>query len=603
MVLAERNQAMLRDLLEDAALHPTAETRKIGDFYATCMDETRIEALGTAPLQPELDRIGALAGKDGLPDLVAHLHQIGVAALFDFGAGQDAKDAEAEIAIADQGGMGLPDRDYYLKTDAKSRTLRLAYERHIARMLVLAGWSEASAAEDARSALAMETALARGALDRVARRDPQQTYHRLNRTDLDRLTPGFAWQAYFAAIGAARVDAVDVTETKFLHGADRVVARADLPHLKAYLRWQLVNATAEWLPKRFVDENFAFYGKILTGAAEIRPRWKRCVAAVDQALGEDLGRAYVARAFPPEAKARTQAMVDRVAASFEADLAEIDWMTPKTRAKALVKLSQMRNKIGYPDRWRDYGRLAVIRGDAAGNEARAARFEFERALGKIGRPVDRDEWDMTPPTVNAYYDPQMNDINLPAGILQPPFFSPSYDDSVNFGATGGSTVGHEMTHGFDDEGRQYDGRGNLIDWWTKGDVRRFDARAQCLVKQFSGYPAAGDLPINGKLTLGENVADLGGVRLGYAALLKVLAARPASPIGGFTPEQRYFIAYAQSWCSAIRPEAARLRAQTDPHSPPPYRVNGIVSDMPEFRQAFACPADAPMVRKTACRVW
>lgn len=601
--LEERNRALLRKILEKAAAAPAPDTRKIGDYYAACMDEARIEGLGLAPLRPELDRIAALAAKDGLPELVGHLHRIGVSAFFSFGAGQDARNAEAEIAFADEGGMGLPDRDYYFKSDTESAALRADYARHVARMFALMGESETDSAAHAATVVKVETELARAALDKVARRDPVATYHLLPRAELNRLTPGFAWARYLDAVGAPPVPAVDVTEPKFLAAEDKVVAKFPLDDIKTYLRWQLVDTAAPWLTKAFVDENFAFYGKRLTGAKEIKPRWKRCIAAVDEALGEDLGRAYVAEAFPPEAKARTQAMVDRIADAFEADLKSVDWMSPETRAKALAKLGQMRKKIGYPDHWRDYSALDVARGDALGNAFRAAGFELARELAKIGKPVDRDEWQITPPTVNAYYDPQMNDINLAAGILQPPFFSPAFDDAVNFGATGGGTVGHEMTHGFDDQGRQYDGRGNLVDWWTKADAARFGKRAQCVIDQYSGYVATGDIHVDGRLTIGENVADLGGVRLGYAALMKSLAGKEPAPIGGFTPAQRYFIAYAQSWCGSSRPETTRLRALTDPHSPPEYRVDGVVSDMPEFRAAFACRPDAPMVRAKACRVW
>jgi len=602
-VLTQRNQLQLRAILEKAAADPTPETRKIGDFYASCMDEVGIEKLGLAPLKPELAKIDALTDKAQLPALLGALHREGVGGLFGFGAGQDAKDAEAEIAIADQGGMGLPDRDYYLKTDAQSVKLRADYVAHVAKMFVLAGDSEKDAAAHAATVLRIETALAKGALDRVSRRDPLLTYHLLKREQLDALTPGFDWTAYFTAVGAPPVGTIDVTEEKFFRAAAKLVAAAKLEDLKTYLKWHIVSGAADWLPKTFVDENFAFYGTRLTGATVIKPRWKRCVSAVYDALGEDLGRAWVADHYPPEAKAGTERMVAAIAEAFENDLKTIDWMSPKTREKALVKLGQMRKKLGYPDRWRDYGTMTITRGDMLGNAARASTFELQRELGKIGKPVDRGEWDMSPPTVNAYYNPQMNDINLPAGILQPPFFSPKFDDAVNFGATAGGTVGHEMSHGFDDEGRQYDGKGNLTDWWTKEDAAKFKARAQCVVDQYSGYVAVDNLHINGKLTLGENVADLGGVRLGYVALMKILKDKPTPDIGGFTPAQRYFIAYGQSWCSHTRPEGKRLRVATDPHSPAEFRVNGVVSDMPEFAQAFSCKPDAPMVRAKACRVW
>jgi endothelin-converting enzyme/putative endopeptidase len=602
-VLMQQNQQQLRLILERAMANPTPETQKIGDFYATCMDEAAIEKQGLNPLKPDLDRIAALTDKGQLPALLAGLHREGVESLFSFGAGQDAKDAESEIAIADEGGMGLPDRDYYLKTDPESIKLRADYAAHVARMFVLAGDSEKDAAADAATVLKVETALAKGALDRVSRRDPQLTYHLLQRSELDALTPGFDWTAYFTTVGAPPVSKIDVTEEKFFQTAAKLVAATKLEDLKTYLKWHLISDAAAWLPKTFVDENFAFYGKRLTGATEIKPRWKRCVSAVDDSLGEDLGRAWVADHYSPEAKAGTERMVAAITEAFENDLKTVDWMSPETREKAVAKLGLMRKKLGYPEHWRDYGALTVTRGDMLGNAARASAFEMQREMRKIGKPVDRGEWEITPPTVNAYYDAQMNDINLPAGILQPPFFSPKYDDAVNFGATAGGTVGHEMTHGFDDEGRQYDGKGNLTDWWTKADAAKFTQRAQCVVDQYSGYVAVDKLHINGKLTLGENVADLGGVRLGYVALMNILAKKPAPDIGGFTAAQRYFIGYGQSWCGATRPESKRLRVATDPHSPAEFRVNGVVSDMPEFAQAFSCKAGAPMVRAKACRVW
>jgi endothelin-converting enzyme/putative endopeptidase len=395
---------------------------------------------------------------------------------------------------------------------------------------------------------------------------------------------------------------VDVTEPTYLAAADAVIRNSPLPALKAYLRWHLLNASTPSLPQSFIDANFAFYGTRLSGAQRLRPRWKRCVAAVNASLGEALGRAYVALAFPPGAKARTAAMIDDITRAFADDIRTLPWMGQATKRRALAKLRAMRRKIGYPAHWRNYGALAVTRDDALGNARRAAAFETARQLAKLGRPIDRGEWDMTPPTVDAYYDPQLNDINFPAGILQPPLFSPAYDDAVNYGATG-ATVGHEMTHGFDDVGRQFDDKGNLRDWWTARDAARFTARAQCLVEQYSGYRAIGDTFVDGKLTLGENLADLGGAQLAYDALMKRLAAKPGTPTGRHGPAQRFFLAYAQSWCTSVRPETATLRAITDPHAPPHDRVDGVLADMPEFRAAFSCPAAAPMVRPKACRVW
>jgi len=601
--LQNDNREKLRAILEKAAAQPTPETQKIGDLYAACMDEAAVDKLGIAPLQPVLAKIDGLTDKAKLASLIAELHRDGTEALFGFSVGQDAKNAEVEIAIASQGGMGLPDRDYYLKTDAESVKLRNDYQAHIAKMLVLAGESDVDAAAHAKTVLAFETALAKGALDRVSRRDPQKTYHLLKRAELDALTPGFNWTAYFQGVGAPPVESLDVTEKEFFSTAAKAVAGAKLEDIKTYLKWQAIDAAAPYLSKPFVDENFAFNGTRLTGATQIKPRWKRCVSLVDAAIGEDLGKAYVADAYSPEAKARTEAMVEAVTQAYEDDFKSIDWMSPETRDKALVKLGLMAKKLGYPAKWRDYSALTISRTDLLGDTSRASAFEVQRELNKIGKPVDRGEWEMTPPTVNAYYDPQMNDINLPAGILQPPFFSAKYDDAYNYGATGGSTVGHEMSHAFDDEGRQYDGHGNLADWWTKADAARFKQRAQCLVDQYDGYVAVDKIHLNGKLTLGENAADLGGVRMGYVALMKALAGKPMDKIGGFTPAQRYFIGYAQSWCSVTRPESIRLRTATDPHSPPKYRVNGIVSDTPEFREAFSCKAGAPMVRAKACRIW
>lgn len=603
MRLADQNRTRLRDLLEEAAARPTAETRKIGDFYASCMDETRVESLGATPLAPLLARIDGLTEKGQLAALVADLHRRGVGVFFGFGASPDMKNADIAIAVVDEGGRGLPDRETYLSDDPENRALRRDYRAHVARMLALAGASSEAADRDADSVLAIETRLAKAALDPTARRDPQKLYHPFTRSELDRLAPDFGWTSYFGGVKAEGFDRLNVTEPDFVRATQAIVADTPLPSLQAYLRWHLVSHDSNWLSKPFVEEDFAFYGKRLTGADALKPRWKRCVEAVDEAMGEDLGRAYVARYFPPEAKARTLAMVSAIAASFADTLGSLDWMGPETRRKALEKLAAIRKKIGYPDHWRDYGALVVERDDLVGNIARATSFELGRQVAKIGKPVDRSEWLMTPPTVNAYYDPQTNEIDLPAGILQPPFFSERFDDAVNFGATGAGTIGHELTHAFDDEGRQYDAKGNLADWWSPADATRFKSRAQCLVDQYGGYVAVGKTHVNGALTLGENVADLGGVRLGYAALMKVLAGKAMAPIGGFTPAQRYFLAYAQSWCGASRPEALKLGVATDPHSPVEFRVNGVVSNLPEFRAAFACPAAAPMVRAKSCKVW
>lgn len=601
-VVTERILGELRAILEKAAAAPTAQTRKIGDFYAACMDEARIATLGVGPVQPSLDRIAALGSRDALPALIADLHLAGVAAFFDVSVGQDAHDATRNIILLDEGGLGLPGRDYYLKEDADSAAIRRAYRDHVATVLALAGDDPQSAGAAAASVLAVETLLARGAYDRLRQRDPQQTYHRLDAAALGEFVPGFAWRDYFAALGTTAPAAVDVTEPSFMTAMGAALGTADLAALKAYLRWHLLNSATATLPQPFIDANFAFFGTRLGGAVRLRPRWKRCIAAVNLALGEDLGRAWVAQAFPPPAKARTLTMIDDIAHAFADDIRGLGWMGPATRRQALAKLRAMRRKVGYPDHWRDYGALVVRPDDAFGNAERAAAFELKRQLAKLGRPVDRGEWDMTPPTVDAYYDPQLNDINFPAGVLQPPLFSPAFDAAANYGATG-TTMGHEMTHGFDDEGRQFDGNGNLTDWWTPADAKGFDEHITCLRDQFAGYTIVDDIHINSKLTSGEDTADLGGTLLAYLAWKKQTAGMHLQPQDGFTPDQRFFIGYAQWACENERPENLRVSAITDPHSPGKYRVNGIVSDLPQFAQAFGCKAGQPMVSAMACKIW
>jgi endothelin-converting enzyme/putative endopeptidase len=600
--LAERNRETLHQILEEVAANPTAKTRKIGDYYASCMDEQAVDAKGLAPLKPALDRIAALTSKRDLPATVAYLHTLGVQALFSFYSLQDYNDATRVIAHADQGGLGLPDRDYYFKDDAKSAEQRRAYVAHVQKMFELAGESPAVAARNAQTVMRIETALAKGALERVKRREPSNLNHPTSRRALDRLTPAFAWQGYFANIPAPKLASLNVAEPGFFKALNGVVASTGVDDLKTYLRWHLLRASAPLLPTPFVNADFDFYGRTLTGAKELRARWKRCVQAVDSDLGEDLGQAYVARAFGPESKQRMLKLVAALEKSLGEDIGALEWMSAGTKREAFVKLKAMANKIGYPDRWRDYSALKVVRGDALGNSQRANAFEFRRQLAKIGKPVDKNEWLMTPPTVNAYYDPQNNNINFPAGILQPPFFDPKIDDAVNFGAIG-VVIGHELTHGFDDEGRQFDAQGNLRDWWQPVDAKEFTQRASCLVDQYSGYTAVADVKLNGKLTLGENTADNGGTRIAYMALMEILKEQPQEKIDGFTPEQRFFIGYGQIWCSNQTPEVVRLRALTDPHSKPEFRVTGVVTNMPEFQKAFSCPAKAPMVRENRCRVW
>jgi len=611
--LTDANRGKLRDILSADAADAAdakaakragrdADRQKLGDFYATCLDEAGVEKRGVAALQPELERIAALRSAAELPALLARLHQAGVGALFRFSSAQDAKDATSVIAVVDAGGLALPDRDYYLKTDAKSTEQRAEYLEHLQRMFGLLGEAPARAAADAAAVLDVETTLAKASLDRVSRRDPVKVYHKVGRAELASLTPSFGWDGYLAAIESPPVSSLNVTEPDFQKAVDGLLRPTGLANLQTYLRWQLLHAAAPWLPSAFVNENFAFFEKTLGGAQELKPRWKRCVEATDDALGEALGREYVARWFDPEAKRRTLALVGEVEKAMGRDIADLDWMGGETKGRAEEKLAAIANKIGYPDVWRDYSRLAVVRGDLLGNVERGDAFALARRLAKIGKPVDRKDWLMTPPTVNAYYNASMNDINIPAGILQPPFYDPGRDDAPNYGAIG-AVLGHEMTHGFDDRGSQFDGHGNLSDWWTPADEAEFKRRTACIADEYSAFPAGGDLHVNGRLTLGENTADNGGLRVAYQAYEASQAGKPRRTLDGFTPEQRFFLGFGQIWCSNTTLEAERQNVRTNPHSPGRYRVDGTVVNMPEFQQAFQCKAGSPMAPEKRCRAW
>jgi len=603
--LADRNRAILRGILEKAAVDDpkrSAIEQKIGDFYASCTDEATIDTLGIKPLTPELNRIDALQSKDQMLDELVRLQTQGAPVFFNFSSSPDAKNSMQMIADADQGGLGLPDRDYYLKTDAKSVKLREQYLAHVQKMLELAGESAAKAASDAQAVLRIETDLAKGSLDRVARRDPNQTYHKMSIKELAALAPSIDWPKYFSDLGTPAFTDLNVSVPDFFKTLNTVLTNTSLADLKTYLRWHLLHAEAPLLAKPFLDENFIFFGQALTGTKELEPRWKRCVEATDDDLGFALGQKYVDQTFPPAAKARVLGMVQEIEKMLGQDIQSLDWMTPATKQQALVKLQAVANKIGYPDKWRDYSSVKIVRGEAVGNDERATEFEVHRQLNRIGQPVDRGEWGMTPPTVNAYYSPLQNNINFPAGILQPPFFDNSMDAAVNYGAIG-SVMGHEMTHGFDDQGRQFDDQGNLHNWWTKEDADEFEKRAECFIKEYSAFTPVDDVHLNGKLTLGENTADNGGVHLAFMALMKSLDGKPQPKIQGFTPQQRFFLGYSQVWCQNVRPEAARMRAQIDPHSDGRDRVNGVLGNMPEFRQAFACHEGQPMVHAPSCRVW
>jgi putative endopeptidase len=601
--MEDDNKAILREILESAAM-PSADRsavkQKIGDYYAACMDAKAVDAAAIKPLQPLLDRIQQMQSKRDIAGVVAAMVSSG--ALFSFRSDQDYKDSTQVIAEVDQDGLGLPDRDYYLKTDPKSEELRNAYLAHLQKTFELLGDKPDVAAAEAQTVMRIETALAKGSLTLVERRDPQKLYHKMTIQQLGALSPSFDWQTYFAKVGLPSVEALNVETPEFFKALNVEIQGEDLASWKTYLRWHLVNTNAPFLSSDFVNANFDFYGKTLQGAQELEPRWKRCVGYVDNDLGEALGKAYVERSFSPEAKLRAQKMVKEIEEAMAQDIASLSWMTPATKQHALEKLHTVANKIGYPDKWRDYSALTIVRDDEMGNVVRAREFEFQRQLAKIGKPVDRGEWQMTPPTVNAYYDDQMNDINFPAGILQPPLFDANSDAAPNFGDTG-VTIGHELTHGFDDEGRQFDAQGNLRDWWTPADAQAFEQRASCISDQYSQYVVVDDVKINGKLTLGEDVADLGGMILAYMAWQQGTKGERLEPIEGFTPEQRFFIAYGQSWCASTRDETKRLRATVDPHSPDKNRANGVVSNMPQFQEAFRCKAASAMVRENRCRVW
>jgi putative endopeptidase len=608
-MIVEYTQHVLHTMLEKAAAGGAGRSpneQKIGDTYAACMDVDAIKQKGLKPLQPELDRIAALKSKDELPELLAYYQLIGVNALLGFGEQQDFKDARKQIAAIDQGGLGLPERDYYFRTGEAPEKTRAQYVQHITNMLRLTGEPEAKAASDAQAIMQLETALAKVSMDITSQRDPNKVYHLMPVSDLANLIPGVAWSRFLTASGAPPVSEINVTNPDFFKGLNSLLASIDLETIKTYLRWQLVNSTPGYvLPKAFDDEHFDFYGRKLRGQPEQRARWKRCVQAVDAGLGEAVGQVYVTQEFPPTNKQATLQMVKDIEAAMDHDIDTLDWMSPATKVRAKEKLQAVADKIGYPDHWRDYASLTIARDDAFGNSLRATEFENRRQLAKIGKPVDRGEWLITPPTVDAYYNPSMNDINFPAGILQPPFYDSHAADASNYGHIG-VVVGHELTHGFDDEGRQFDANGNLADWWTPEDGKKFDEKADCEVKEYGNFVPVDDVKVNGKLTLGENTADNGGLRLAYIAFLADAKRKNidlTKKQDGYTPIQRFFLGHGQSWCGSTRPEQLRLQVQTDPHSPRQFRVNGVVQNMQEFGKAFGCKTGQPMMPLNACRVW
>ncbi len=601
--ILERNEALLRDIVEKDArgeadpADPFAQ--KVGDFYATCMDEQKAETASLLTLQDELRAIDQISDARGLAREVGQLHRAGARAFFGFAARQDFKDATQVIGGVDQGGLGLPDRDYYFRDDKKSQDLRALYVDHVGKMLALAG--DAQAPAHAQRIFQLETELARASLDRVARRDPNRVYHRLERRGLMTTAPHFDWNDYFATVGAPEVQAINVTVPDFLRAMDALLARGNLDDVRVYLRWRAVEAAAETLGKKFVEERFR-YDRALTGAKAILPRWKRCVRMTDRALGEALGRTFVTTTVGEQGKSMAKEMIVGIERAFEANLGTLEWMDDAAKKASLYKLHKIDNKVAYPEKWRDYTKMTIGRDSLLANVLEAARFESARDLAKIGKPVDRTEWRMTPPTVNAYYSASLNEMVFPAGIMQLPFFSPEAPVPSNYGGLG-MVMGHELTHGFDDQGRKFDGDGNLREWWSPQVAKAYEQRAACVAKQYDSYVAVEDVHLNGKLTLGENIGDIGGLKLMISALRARRQGQPPTSVGGFDDEQQAFIAFAQVLCTNYRPEAARTQALTNPHSTAQWRVNGPVADNPEFAKAFQCPAGSPMAPASRCTVW
>jgi len=601
--LAERNLAIEREILEKTP------NRQLADYYAACMDEPAIERNGVQPIFGMLKRIEALSSKHELAAEVSRLHDAGVRALFSLRVGPDQKRADQEIANVDQGGLGLPDRDYYLKTDARSVELRKQYVDHIRAMFALLDKAEGSSGADAearaQAVMSLETVLAKASMDRVSRRNPDKVYHMMTAGELAALAPDFAWKQYLGSVGIPAVASLNVAVPDFVKAMDGMIADTSLANLKTYLRWHVLLMGADMLPREFEDEDFHFYERILRGTKEMPPRWKRCARSTDRALGEELGQEFVKMAFSGASKQKALQLVGEIENEMGKDIQSAAWMTQATKEQALVKLHAVANKIGYPDQWRDYSSVKIARDDYFGNVVRARAFEIQRNFHKIGKPVDKSEWGMTPPTVNAYYEPPMNNINFPAGILQPPFYNAKAAEAVNYGSVG-AVIGHELTHGFDDEGRKYDGEGNVRDWWTADDAKAFESRADCIANEYGNFSPVEGVKLNGRLTLGENSADNGGIRLAYMALMDRLAAATLPPLetrDGFTPQQQFFLGYAQMWCENSTEQSSRMMAATNPHSPGQFRVNGVLQNVREFGEAFACKAGEPMIAAQPCRVW
>jgi endothelin-converting enzyme/putative endopeptidase len=614
--LQERNRTLLQNVLETASSTKTKRTaleQKLGDYYAACMDESVANIRSMDSLQRDLNRISVISNQNELTDMTIFMYRLGSWPFFSFSSEQDAKNSAKMIAVVDQGGLALPDRDYYLKTDAASVELLEKYRAHVQTIFQMLGSTPDVAKKKASAVLTIETALAQASLDRVSRRDPEKVYHPMSVADLKKLGPRFDWQRFFNGVGVSLTGAnstLDVAVPAFVEGFSKLLQTESMDDIKAYLTWTLVHDSTPLLSQALRQERFNFFEKTLRGSKEERPRWKQCVDMTDNQLPDALGQKFLEKTLGAEGARRTSEMVAALEKALEKDILALDWMTPDTKKAAVEKLHKITNKVGNQSKWKDYSNVKIARDDLYGNASRANLFEVSRQLAKIGKPVDKTEWQMSQPTVNAYYDAQNNDINFPAGILQPPFYDNAMDDAVNYGAIG-AVIGHELTHGFDDQGRQFDGDGNLRDWWTEADAKAFEQRADCLVNEYGSFSPVEGVKLNGKLTLGENTADNGGVRVAYMALMDTLGTRVGATINaakpelkdGFTPEQRFFLGWAQVWCQNIADAAAKLRAQTDSHSPGEFRVNGVMSNMPEFQKAYACRANQPMVRGAACRVW
>jgi len=603
--LRDGNLTAMHTILEAAAqAHAPAGSneQKIGDFYTSCMDTAAIEAAGLEPIAGDLAAINAIQDRKSLDAEIARLQREGAAVVFRFGSGQDAKNSGRVIAQASQGGLGMPDREYYFREDEKSKQLRDDYVQHVSKMFELAGDAADRAAEESRTVMSIETALAKVSRTRVELRDAEKNYNLMTLAEMKTLTPDWSWGSFLREVGAPPLQQVNVRQPDFFKGVDQALTSISLPDWKVYLRWHLLHASAPGLPERFVEENFNFYEKKVNGVKELLPRWKRCTQATDRNLGEALGQVYVEKFFPPAAKARAQEMVNNLIAALREDIPTLSWMSPETKKQALAKLEAFQVKIGYPEKWRDYSKLSIDRASYGANLRRSVEFEEARQLGKIGQPVNRMEWGMTPPTVNAYYSSTMNEIVFPAGILQPPFYNPNADDAVNYGGIG-AVIGHEISHGFDDQGSKFDGQGNLHEWWTPEDRKNFIERGDCVVEQFNGYEVEPGLHQNGKLVLGESIGDLGGMAIAYAAYEKSIAGHRPKDIDGFSPEQRFFLGWAQVWGANQRPEAARTQTNTDPHPLARFRGNGPPSNLEAFAKAFGCKRGDPMVREKTCKIW